>query len=428
MVRLACLLIMLWSGLAAVGQSSVDFSQPQKLSSQVNSEGEDLMPLLAPDGKTLFFTRFMYAGNKGGVYSGHDIWTSTLDGGAWHKAQNSMLNNKDNSAVVGISNDGKTIYLLNSAPSKKLNGIFFSKKQNGLWSAPELIPLSGLESEGPAGFYVSPDFDVIFISMKGKDSRGEEDLYYSVRSAAGEWSKARNLGTSINTPGYELSPFLSADKKRLYFSSNGHPGGLGDADIYVSERLYNSWETWSVPRNLGSRVNSKGFDAYFSIYDSLAFFSSNRDSKFTDIYRVQVKGGVDSTGQQVSKIVAEAKSLLTDLSARSAKDSAASNVSESLFITFDYNSADISNRAQKQLERVKEALKKKQWSKIVLVGNSTDFDSEPLNNDLSYKRMEAVKGYFEGAAIRGLVVTLELKKNDPKTSGGRSGVEVRYPR
>jgi outer membrane protein OmpA-like peptidoglycan-associated protein len=162
------------------------------------------------------------------------------------------------------------------------------------------------------------------------------------------------------------------------------------------------------------------------MYDSLAFFSSNRDSKFTDIYRVNVRGGVDSAGQQVNKIVAEAKSLLTDLS-RNSKDSV-SNVFESMFITFDYNSADIGNRAQKQLEKLKETLKKRPANKIVLVANSSDFDSEPLNNDLSYKRMEALKDYLGQAALRGLKVSFELRKNDPKTAPGRSGVEVRYPR
>jgi outer membrane protein OmpA-like peptidoglycan-associated protein len=427
MVRTAFLFtVWVLAGVAAAGQT-VDFSQAQKLSAQINSEGEDLMPLLSPDGKTLFFTRFMYAGNKGGVYSGHDIWSASWENGRWDKAQNSLLNNKDNTAVVGISADGKTLYLLSTAPSKKLQGVYFSKRQGGLWSAPELIPLGGLESEGPAGFYVSPDFEVIFISMKGKDSRGEEDLYYSVRNPAGEWSRARNLGTSINTTGYELSPFLSSDKKRLYFSSNGHPGGFGDADVYVSERLYNSWETWSVPRNLGSRVNSKGFDAYFAMYDTAAYFSSNRDSKFTDIYRVSVRNSVDSAGEAVSKIVAQAKSLLTDLGSKTPADSSA-NVFESVFITFDYNSADIGNRAQKQLDRVRDELKKKPTSKMVLVANSTDFDSEPLNNDLSYKRMEALKGYFDQVGLRGLKVSFELKKNDKKASAGKNGVEVRYSR
>jgi len=140
-----------------------------------------------------------------------------------------------------------------------------------------------------------------------------------------------------------------------------------------------------------------------------------------------VRGGIDSTGRQVNKIVAEAKSLLTDLSAKNGKESD-SNVFESVFVTFDYNSADISSRALKQLERVRESLRKKQSGRIVLVGNSTDFDAEPLNDDLSYKRMEAVKDYLKQTASRGIKIDFELKKNDSKSAGGRSGVEVRYPR
>jgi outer membrane protein OmpA-like peptidoglycan-associated protein len=99
-----------------------------------------------------------------------------------------------------------------------------------------------------------------------------------------------------------------------------------------------------------------------------------------------------------------------------------------MFIAFDYNSADLGNRAQKQLERLKETLKKRPSNKIVLTANSGDFDNESLNNELSYKRMEALKEYLEKAALRGLKVSFELKENDPKTAPGRSGVEVRYPR
>jgi hypothetical protein len=135
---------------------------------------------------------------------------------------------------------------------------------------------------------VSPDFDVMLFSMKAEDSRGEEDLYFSVKSSTGQWSVPKNMGTTINTNGYEISPFLSADKKRLYFASNGH-GGEGDTDIFYSERLNNSWETWSLPVNAGKVLNSKKFDAYFSIYgDSIAYFASNRDGKFADLYEVKV--------------------------------------------------------------------------------------------------------------------------------------------
>ena len=124
--------------------------------------------------------------------------------------------------------------------------------------------------------------------MKAQDGYGEEDLYVTTRDSVGHWSRPINLGTTINTKGFEISPFLSADKKRLFFASNGHPG-FGDADIFFSERLYDSWEVWSAPRNLGENLNSKGFDAFFSIYgDSVAYFSSNRSGGLADIYTAKV--------------------------------------------------------------------------------------------------------------------------------------------
>jgi hypothetical protein len=165
------------------------------------------------------------------------------------------------------------------------------KQTGNEWTRPELIFIPGIDNLDFLGFNVSPDLDVIFLSMKASDSRGNEDLYFSVKDVSGAWSKPKNLGATINTPGFEISPFLSADKKRLYFASNGHKGE-GDADIFYSERLYDSWETWSVPVNLGSQVNSKKFDAYFSIYgDSVAYFSSNRDGQYADLFRAKVSQG-----------------------------------------------------------------------------------------------------------------------------------------
>src|SRR5690606_5752797 len=62
-----------------------------------------------------------------------------------------------------------------------------------------------------------------------------------------------------------------------------------DADIFYSDRLYDSWETWSAPVNLGKSVNSAKFDAYFSTYgDSVAYFASNRDGRYSDIYEVRI--------------------------------------------------------------------------------------------------------------------------------------------
>jgi hypothetical protein len=289
MVREFFLLGLFLIGSFMIRSQPLEFTGAIKLPATINSAAEEGMPLLSPDGKRLFFTRALYDDNEGGIYAGQDVWISEYVSGSWRKASNAIdINNKNNNSIVGISSDGKTFYFVNASPFHKLNGIHStSRLDQSRGYKPELIIIPGIDNQDFIGFYVSPDLDVIFLSMKTPDSGGNEDLYYTIKGKDGLWIKPRSLGATINTTGFEISPFLSADKKRLYFASNGH-GGSGDADIFYSERLYDSWETWSAPANLGSPVNSAKFDAYFSIYgDSVAFFASNREGKYADLYRVK---------------------------------------------------------------------------------------------------------------------------------------------
>jgi hypothetical protein len=267
-----------------------EFYDVQKLS-VINSPAEEGMPLLNADGSKLFFTRALFKGNEGGEYGGEDIWLSEWKAGKWNAPSNNFasLNNRKNNVVVGIGTNGKAVYFTDGSRSQRMNGVFKMQSTGGEWSRPQLMSIPGIDNLDFIGFYVSPDEDVIFLSMKSSDSHGNEDLYYSMKDKAGLWMKPKNLGATINSAGFEISPFLSADKKRLYFASDGHKGE-GDADIFYSERLYDSWETWSVPVNLGSLINSKKFDAYFSMYgDSVCYFSSNRDSEYADIFSGKVR-------------------------------------------------------------------------------------------------------------------------------------------
>jgi hypothetical protein len=296
-----------------------DFSDLQKLPANVNTDYEETAPLLSSDGKTLFFSRILYPQNEGGKFGGSDIWTSSATAdGKWSVASPFPLNDRSNNSVIGISADGNTLFLLSTTGASRPSGIYSSKHNGRSWSRPELIPIPDFDPKGFLGFYVSPDSEVMFISMKADDSRGEEDLYVSTRNNAGQWSKPKNLGSSVNTQGFEISPFLSRDKRRLYFSSNGHKG-LGDADIFYCDRLYNSWDTWSAPRNLGEKLNSKNFDAYFSLYgDSVAYFTSNRGGKYSDLFQVKVVPGneVLAFGQRYLDSEEISKSLGANVSRR----------------------------------------------------------------------------------------------------------------
>jgi hypothetical protein len=420
-----------WMAVAASAQN-LAFSTVKKLPAYINSSAEEASPLVSPDGKSLYFVRVLCPENVGGQFSGADVWVSHYDSvkSSWGKPTNvkDVFNDKANNEVVGIGNHSDVIYQLNASASKKVRGIYFSTHRNNSWTTPELIPIPFLTTEEFLGVYVSPDLDVIVLSMKDTNSKGQEDLYVSLKNTTGEWSKPLNLGTVINTPGFEISPFLTSDKKRLYFASNGHPG-LGDADIFYSDRLGDSWETWSVPVNLGNKVNSKKFDAYFTIRDSLAYFCSNRDGRFSDLFGARLQDAVDSTQQRIKKIVAEAQILLDDLNDEGG-NSITPTLPDSLFVRFDDHSIEMNKMSVGQLNKVINLIKKRASNTLTLVAYSmytNDFSADSQSDDLWYKRLEVIKNFFENASVPNLNIKYELKKVDRKERADRNGlVEVRY--
>jgi hypothetical protein len=69
-----------------------------------------------------------------------------------------------------------------------------------------------------------------------------------------DWSAPVNLGSDVNSSSSDFAPAVSKNGLSLYFSSD-RPGGAGSTDIWVSQRS-NRDDSWSVPMNLGSPVNT----------------------------------------------------------------------------------------------------------------------------------------------------------------------------
>lgn len=267
-----------------------DFTDPAKIGGTVNTDAEESIPVFSKDSSKLYFVRQFDKVNKGNAVD-QDIWYSVRDefGGYVEAKQVKELNNKLNNSIVGISKDGTTMYLLNSYEGKKdeEKGIAKSVYGGSSWGKPEAIEIPGLDIDGDFyGFHVSENGDAIIISYNGPGSMGEEDLYVSTKNG-GSWTTPVHMGNVINSAGYEISPFLSKGEDTLFFSSNGF-GGEGDADIFYSVKQGNSWTDWSTPKNLGSRINSPKFDAYFIHNGSQAYWSSNRDAERADIYMINI--------------------------------------------------------------------------------------------------------------------------------------------
>ena len=260
--------------------------EPHRLGSEVNSEADELFPIFSKENSKLYYTRVNHPESVGGVYD-QDIWQSQWDGKEnYTKGEDFKdLNNKYNNTIVGFNNDETIVYLLNSYDGRKdmKKGISYAKKKGDTWGSPKEIFIPGLDIEGDFyGFHVNKTGDAIIISFAGPESIGEEDLYVSIKEND-KWSRPLHLGSKINSPGFEISPFLSKENDTLFFSTNGQ-GGQGDADIFYAVRNSSSWTDWSSPVNIGPQINSSKFDAYFTISDGFFYWSSNRDSERSDIY------------------------------------------------------------------------------------------------------------------------------------------------
>ena len=120
---------------------------------------------------------------------------------------------------------------------------------------------------------ITTDGKRIYFMSDMPGGLGGTDIYYSDLAKNGDWGKPVNIGTSVNTKGNELFPFIS-DENILYFSSNMHPG-MGKLDIFSSSLTDG---VWSEPENLRTPINSIGDDFAFVKQNGFkrGFLSSDR--------------------------------------------------------------------------------------------------------------------------------------------------------
>ncbi|MBL4651557.1 MAG: PD40 domain-containing protein, partial [Flavobacteriales bacterium] len=263
-----------------------------KLPETINSTSDELSPVLSPDGQSMFFVRSLHPDNMGGSTLGQDVWESKIDeNGNWSEAENlgAPINNKDYNGISGIGKNGELL-LTNFTNSNGafVPGISIANAENGGYATPQIFyPSSMIGQTGFLNFYASPALDFIILSTM-LDTKNQEDLFFSEK-VNGSWSALQLLSDSINTTGFETSPYLSKDGKKLFFASNGH-GGQGDADIFMSTRLDTiRWDLWSKPVPI-KEVNTVGFDGYFVLDSSeeVAYFvSGDNPQAMGDIYSIK---------------------------------------------------------------------------------------------------------------------------------------------
>ncbi len=163
---------------------------------------------------------------------------------------------------------------LGNGPEHDEDLVMSKKGRDGKFGIPESLSenINTMLNEGTCT--ISADGrKLIFTSCEGRQGFGSCDLYESIKTG-NEWSKPKNLGPMINSNEWESQPSLSADGRTLYFVSDRR-GGLGRRDIWVSHLDDN--DQWTKASNLGRSINSQ-FDEispFIHVNNQVLYFASN---------------------------------------------------------------------------------------------------------------------------------------------------------
>ncbi|WP_353135066.1 OmpA family protein [Pseudopedobacter sp.] len=244
---------------------------PLNISPQINTEHHEYMASLSTDGETLIFTRQ--------INNNEDFYKSVKKNNEWQPAEylSANINTPNyNEGAQCISPDGRFLFFTgcNRPDGMGRCDIYVSEKEGDNWSKPinlgSPINTGGWESQ-PS---LSADGRTLYFVSDRPGGLGSYDIWMSTLDENARWQKPVNLGSTINTPFDEQSPFIHPDNETLYFSSNGWPG-MGNKDLFISRR--DSLGNWSLPENLGYPINTYGEESGLSINSegTKAFFSSN---------------------------------------------------------------------------------------------------------------------------------------------------------
>lgn len=209
-----------------------------------------------------------------------DLYYTTLDDTIWQRPVNfgRPVNTSLHEGAGVFSPEEVMLFTRWSDNNRSEAFIYMARTLEGkFYEAMKLgthINLPGYKSQQP---FVTADGKKLFFSSNRPGGKGGFDIWMASIDDNGFIGNPVNLPETINTAGDEVTPFFHNLGSTLYFSSNGHPG-LGGLDVFKSS-LNAEDSIYGVVKNMNSPINSSKDDAYF-ILDRLqakGFFASDRE-------------------------------------------------------------------------------------------------------------------------------------------------------
>ena len=223
----------------------------EPLSEELNKFQLQYFPAMTADENFLIFTA------RQGTHDMYDenIYVSRKMNGKWMSPQgiSPLINGRENEGTSSINADAR-ILVFTKCGSPEGQGscdIFVTERVGNNWKAPK--PIREINSPyWDSHPTLSADGRRIFFTSARPGGQGRMDIWCAEKDSNQVWQPPYNLGPAINTPYDEETPFLHANGQTLYFASDGHPG-FGKVDLFYTKKTNG---TWDKPTNLGKAINT----------------------------------------------------------------------------------------------------------------------------------------------------------------------------
>jgi hypothetical protein len=161
---------------------------------------------------------------------------------------------------LAISSDSKTICWAETSINYDLySRIWLMEEIDGVWTPPRIAPFSSRSLETYPCF--SADGKRLYFSsnrpLEGKTGRKDKNIW-CVEKTTSVWSQPKSVGSAVNTDKEEDTPTVDKDGT-LYFSRQEVVDGKIDVNIYRSRFLDGRYEE---PEKLQDSINSPAFEVY----------------------------------------------------------------------------------------------------------------------------------------------------------------------
>ncbi|MBL4657232.1 MAG: PD40 domain-containing protein, partial [Flavobacteriales bacterium] len=263
------------------------------LGGNVNSGAGEHSPVITGDESLIMFTsrRKESTGGKlaedGKFYE--DIYVSYKEAGVWSEVVpiDVNINSDGHEATIGLSVDGQTLFIYKDDDGN--GNIYRSELMGESWSKPKKMS-SNINSEAwETNAVITADGRTLYFVSDREGGVGGRDIYSCKMLPNGSWSKATNLGSTVNTQYDEDAPFMHPDGIQLLFSSNGHES-MGGFDIFSSE--LGEEGIWTRPENIGYPINTTDDDMFYitSVDGKRAYYAANKPGGFgeQDLYMISL--------------------------------------------------------------------------------------------------------------------------------------------